>query len=122
VSDIGVSNIRYWHILANSVGRKGVQRRFTYFSPSVKLPGRTLAANVKGRHNKEFAMDIVYAAEKPSIATLLSEHIRRRVRPDEIRVSENPDETGSFFIGFNLDHYVLSPNGEIAPDRLRCQR
>ncbi|MGB5629130.1 MAG: hypothetical protein WBM45_06335 [Woeseiaceae bacterium] len=63
-------------------------------------------------------MDIVYAAEKPSIATLLSEHIRRRVRPDEIKVSENPDETGSFFIGFNLDHYVLSPNGEIAPDRL----
>ena len=63
-------------------------------------------------------MDIVYAAEKPSIAILLSEHIHRRVRPDEIKVSENPDETGSFFIGFNLDHYVLSPNGEIAPDRL----
>lgn len=63
-------------------------------------------------------MDIVYAAEKPSIATLLSQHIRRRVRPDEIRVSENPDETGSFYIGFDLDQYVLSPNGEIAPDRL----
>jgi len=63
-------------------------------------------------------MDIVYAAEKPSIATLLSEHVRRRVRPDEIRVSENPDETGSFFIGFDLDHYVLSPSGEIARDRL----
>ena len=63
-------------------------------------------------------MDIVYAAEKPSIATLLSQHIRRRVRPDEIRISENPDETGSFYIGFDLDHYVLSPNGEIAPDRL----
>jgi hypothetical protein len=67
---------------------------------------------------KEFAMDIVYAAEKPSIAILLSRHVRRHVRPDEIRVSENPDETGSFYIGFNLDHYVLSPNGEIAPDRL----
>ena len=63
-------------------------------------------------------MNIVYAAEKPSIATLLSKHVHRRVRPDEIRVSENPDETGSFFIGFDLDHYVLSPNGEIAPDRL----
>lgn len=63
-------------------------------------------------------MDIVYAAEKTSIATLLSKHVRRRVRPDEIKVSENPDETGSFFIGFDLDHYVLSPNGEIAPDRL----
>lgn len=63
-------------------------------------------------------MDIVYAAEKPSIATLLSKHVCRHVRPDEIRVSENPDETGSFYIGFDLDHYVLSPNGEIAPDRL----
>ena len=63
-------------------------------------------------------MNIVYAAEKPSIATLLSKHIHRRVRPDEIRLSENPGETGSFYIGFDLDHYVLSPNGEIAPDRL----
>ena len=63
-------------------------------------------------------MNIVYAAEKPSIATLLSQYVQRRVGPDEIRVSENPDETGSFYIGFNLDHYVLSPNGEIVPDRL----
>ncbi|MDH3334331.1 MAG: hypothetical protein OES59_08400 [Gammaproteobacteria bacterium] len=63
-------------------------------------------------------MDIIYAAEKPSIATLLSKHVRRRVRPEEIKVSENPDETGSFFIGFDLDHYVLSPSGEIAADRL----
>lgn len=63
-------------------------------------------------------MNIVYAAEKPSIATLLSRHVRRRVRPEEIKVSENPDETGSFYIGFDLDHYVLSPNGEIAADRL----
>ena len=63
-------------------------------------------------------MDIIYAAEKPSIATLLSKHVKRRVRPEEIKVSENPDETGSFYIGFDLDHYVLSPSGEIAPDRL----
>ena len=63
-------------------------------------------------------MDIVYAAEKPSIATLLSKHVKRRVRPDEIRVSENPDETGSFFIGFDLEHYVLSPSGEIVRDSL----
>jgi len=63
-------------------------------------------------------MDIIYAAEKPSIATLLSKHVRRRVRPEEIKVSENPDETGSFFIGFDLDHYILSPSGEIAEDRL----
>jgi hypothetical protein len=61
-------------------------------------------------------MNIIYAAEKPSIATLLSKHVRRRVRPEEIK--ENPDETGSFFIGFDLAHYVLSPSGEIAEDRL----
>jgi len=63
-------------------------------------------------------MDIIYAAEKPSIATLLSQHVRRCVRPEEIKVSENPDETGSFYIGFDLDHYVMSPSGEIAQDRL----
>jgi len=63
-------------------------------------------------------MDIVYAAEKPSIATLLSRHVKRRVRPDEIKVSENPDETGSFYIGLDLEHYVLSPSGEIVRDSL----
>lgn len=64
-------------------------------------------------------MDIVYAAEKPSIAKLLSEHIRRRVTPDDIKVTENPDETGSFYIGFDLDKFVLSPNGEIHTDGIR---
>lgn len=63
-------------------------------------------------------MEIVIAAEKPSIATLLSEHMQRTVRPEEIRVTENPDETGSFYIGFQLDHYVLSPNGDIETDKL----
>ena len=64
-------------------------------------------------------MDIVYAAEKPSIAKLLSEHVRRRVSPEEIKVTENPDETGSFYIGFDLDKFVLLPNGEIHSDSLR---
>jgi hypothetical protein len=63
-------------------------------------------------------MDIVYAAEKPSIATLLSERIKRRVNPEEIRVTENPDETGSFFIGLEMNRYVMSPGGEIALDTL----
>lgn len=61
-------------------------------------------------------MDIVYAAEKPSIAKLLSDYMQRRVDPEEIRVTENPDETGSFCIGWQLENYVLSPNGEIASD------
>jgi hypothetical protein len=63
-------------------------------------------------------MDIVYAAEKPSIARLLSIHTRRLVRPQDIEVTENPDETGSFFIGFQFDQYVLSPNGEIEANEL----
>jgi hypothetical protein len=58
-------------------------------------------------------MDIIYAAEKPSIAGLLSECVKRPVDPDEITVTENPGETGSFYIGWHLNHYVLAPNGEI---------
>ncbi len=63
-------------------------------------------------------MDIVYAAEKPSIARLLSECIRCEVNPEEISVSENPDETGSFYIGWEFNRYVMSPGGQIALDSL----
>ncbi|HSN52259.1 MAG TPA: hypothetical protein VLS87_06980 [Woeseiaceae bacterium] len=63
-------------------------------------------------------MNIVIAAEKSSIATLLSEFVKRHVNPDEIKVSENPDETGSFFVGLRCERYVLSPSGVFAPDRL----
>ena len=63
-------------------------------------------------------MNIVIAAEKPSIATLLSEYVKRRVEADDIKVSENPEETGSFFVGLGLDRYVVSPNGEVNVDRL----
>lgn len=58
-------------------------------------------------------MDIVYAAEKPSIARLLSQRLHRIVRPDDIDVAENPDETGSFFIGHGFKDYVMSPDGQI---------
>lgn len=58
-------------------------------------------------------MDIVYAAEKPSIAKVLGEHMKRPVTPEEIRVAENPNETGSFYIGFQFDQYVMSPDGKI---------
>ena len=58
-------------------------------------------------------MKIVYAAEKPSIARLLSEHTKRAVRPEDISITENPNETGSFYIGFDLERYVLAPNGNI---------
>ena len=63
-------------------------------------------------------MDIVYAAEKPSIAKVLSEHVKREVRPADIQVDANPDETGSFCIGWQFENYVLAPNGEIVADEL----
>lgn len=67
---------------------------------------------------REYDMDIVYAAEKPSIANLLSKHIEQPIAAAEIDVSENPDETGSFRIDWQFRHFVMAPNGEIADDEL----
>jgi hypothetical protein len=61
-------------------------------------------------------MDIVYAAEKPSIADVLSDRLRDRVRPQDIEVQENPDETGSFLVKWRFSRYVVSPNGDVEPD------
>ncbi len=58
-------------------------------------------------------MEIIYAAEKSSIATLLSEFTDRFVQPDDIEVTEDPNETGSFRIGFLFEHYVMAPDGRI---------
>jgi hypothetical protein len=63
-------------------------------------------------------MDIAYAAEKPTIAKLFGDSIKRRVQPDELLITENPAETGSFFIGWRFDRYVMSPDGGIAPHSL----
>ena len=60
-------------------------------------------------------MDIVYAAEKPSIASVLSDHISRRVGEKDIEVRHNPDETGSFLIQWQLRRFVMAPNGEVGP-------
>ena len=62
-------------------------------------------------------MDVIYAAEKRTIAELLEDHVKENVKPEDINVTENPSETGSFFIGWRLRHYVLSPAGEIATER-----
>jgi hypothetical protein len=64
-------------------------------------------------------MDIIYAAEKRSIAELLGHHVHRDIGPEEINVAENPGETGSFFIGWGVRRYVLSPAGEIVAEGRR---
>jgi hypothetical protein len=63
-------------------------------------------------------MDIIYAAEKPSIAKVLSEHVKRSIEPAEIRVFANPNETGSFFIRWQFARFVMAPDGSVAADVL----
>ena len=58
-------------------------------------------------------MDIVYAAEKSSIADVLSERLSDHVSSRDIEVHENPDETGSFLVKWRLNLYVVAPNGEV---------
>ncbi len=65
-------------------------------------------------------MDIVYAAEKPSIAKVLSAHVKREIRPGDIQVDANPDETGSFFIRWRFDRFIMSPNGAV--EASNCER
>ena len=67
---------------------------------------------------EEFAMNIVYAAEIMSIPHLLGEHLEQRIEPAEVQISENPEETGSFYVGWHLERFLLSPDGTIDPDTL----
>ena len=58
-------------------------------------------------------MDIVYAAEKSSIADVLSERLGDYVPSREIEVHDNPEETGSFLVKWRFNLYVVSPNGDV---------
>lgn len=58
-------------------------------------------------------MNIVYAAEKPSIAGVLSEHLKTPVSERDIEVCDNPAETGSFFIQWRLRRFIMAPNGQL---------
>ena len=58
-------------------------------------------------------MNIVYAAEKHSIAGLLAEHTRSDVSADDIQVTELADTTGRFRIDWRLRRFVLEPDGRI---------
>jgi hypothetical protein len=74
-----------------------------------------LQVTIEDRPWKETVMDIVYAAEKPSIADVLSVRLRDRIRPQDIEVAENPHQTGSFLVRWRLRNYVVSPNGDVEP-------
>ena len=60
-------------------------------------------------------MNIVYAAEDKSIADVLGEYLDRVVPARDLEIRDNPDETGSFLIRWDLERFVLSPSGEVEP-------
>lgn len=60
-------------------------------------------------------MDIVIAAEKSSIAEVLSSRLHRRILESDIKVRDNPEETGSFFVDWRFRRFVVAPNGEVEP-------
>lgn len=66
-------------------------------------------------------MNVIYAAEKASIAELLRDYVKRDVQPEDIDVIENPAETGSFFVGWRLRRFRLSPSGKIVSDLARSR-
>lgn len=61
-------------------------------------------------------MDVVYAAEKPSIAGVLSEHLDLEVSAHDIDVAANPDETGSFLVRWEHEDFVVTPDGSVLPE------
>lgn len=67
-------------------------------------------------------MDIVLAAEKPTIADLLSERLHCPVTAEDISVRPNPEETGSFLVRWRLNRYLLSPDGRLALRAVRAER
>ena len=66
-------------------------------------------------------MDIVLAAETPSIANLLSERLQCPIDAGDISVRPNPDETGSFLVRWRLNRYLLSPDGRLALRAIRAE-
>lgn len=67
-------------------------------------------------------MNIVLAAETPTIADLLSNHLHCPVSAQDISVRPNPEETGSFLIRWRLNRYLLSPDGRVALRAIRAER
>ena len=67
--------------------------------------------------SQENGMNIIYAAEKPSIAGILSDFLEQPVNLEDVDVADNPDQTGSFLVSWRFKRFVLSPDGELCDDR-----
>ena len=66
--------------------------------------------------SRRAVMEIIYAAEKLTIAEEVRKRLRLTIRPQDIEICEDPDQTGRFRVRSEHGRYLFTPGGQLLPD------